>query len=416
MAKGLNSLDYEANIKQFLSKELFLLLKKGKNAFPMDKRIEAANFDADFRAWMLDVCKAQTETAATRIEALEMIKQASVEELSAMRLPIATLKDSLAADYQKLLLSVSKASQHIPNPVLSSMLVSIGVAKAENQYYKQVHDALFSIQKGVEGSLTGALQRIDRTISNKRNAAMRNARQRNNAAAAARHQAAFNAQGARLGLPPGTSPLNVLTAWKNKVAKGGTRKQKGGAVCTLTGFKRGQQMKNMGSVYTVSNVRGRSTNIQRKDLVLKYVVDSKTPQTEDKEYDNDAWKELEIVSYVAEHGLTPRVLAKRYCGLMEHVECTQGRNKDPELDQYPGWTGSFVQEKVVGDGRRVPEDVKKRLLAELRAIGIRAFDDNDSNFLYGSTTSHPGPKWWLIDFGFARFAAGGKRSKRTRRK
>jgi len=412
-------LDYNTNVKNFLPKDLFLLLKKGKNAFPMDKGLDAANFDADVRSWLLDLCKARTETAATSPEFLDTLRRAeTVDELSALRAPIVSLRDALISDYQKLLRSVSKAAQHIPNPVLSSMLIGLGVAKSENQYYKQVHDALFGIQRGVEGALTSAIDRIDRLIRNKQNAAMRNARARSNTAAAAQHQARFNTIGARFGLPAGTKPLNVLTTWRNKTIRGGKRKtklQKGGTPCIAPGFIRGQRDQAAGSIFSVSDMVG-SLERKRSDLIYKEVEDGNKPNEPQNEFDNDAWNELDCLTHAAAHGLTPAVLARRYCGYIERVVCQTPRRDDPFLQHYNAWTGSFVQEKIQGPKRDVPQDIANRLVAQLQAIGIRNFDDNMSNFMYGSTTSHPDPKWWVIDFGFARrVRQGGKRMTRKHR-
>lgn len=419
VAKGLNSLDYDTNVKNFLPKDVFLLVKKGKNAFPMGKSMEASTYEADFRSWMLDLCKARTETIATSLEFLDTLRRAeTVEDLAALRGPIVALRESLVADYKRFLSSVSKAAQYIPNPVLSSMLIGLGVAKSENLFYKQVHDALFDIQKAVEGSLTSAIDRIDRLIRNKENAAMRNARARSNAAAAARHQERFNTIGARLGLPAGTKPLNVLTAWKNKTVRGGRRKtklQKGGTPCIAPGFIRGQRNQEAGSIFSVSDMEG-SLERKRSDLIYKEVEDGNKPNEPQNEFDNDAWHELDCLTHAAEHGLTPAVLSTLYCGYIDRVECYTPRRGDPQLIRHSAWTGSFVQEKVQGPKRDVPQDIANRLVAQLQAIGIRNFDDTMSNFMYGSTTSHPDPKWWVIDFGFARRERqGGKRKIRRQR-
>lgn len=213
--KSLNSLE-ATNVGSFLAKETLLLLKKGRNAFPMEKRSEAAAFDADVRTWLLDLCKADADFPPMR----------PVEESLPQRDAIAAAHDSLVSDYKRLLLSVAKASQNIPNPVFSTMLSSIGVTKQENQYYNQVHDALHTVQQGYASRLKSLLDRIDRKISNQQTATLQRQRAEANAAAAAARQRETNAQASKVGLPPGSKMENVLAARLAALRRGGARNTK----------------------------------------------------------------------------------------------------------------------------------------------------------------------------------------------
>jgi hypothetical protein len=226
--KGLDSLDYSAAAELGITKDLFLVLKKGKNAFPMSESGKAHEFDADVRSWMLDLCKLKTETpVANPLEFPRLLDGSkSVEELMGVRKTIAMYRDQLQADYMKLLGSVAKAATHIPNPVFSSMLSKMGVAKDENQYYNDTHTKLKGIQTPTYSAAQSAVQRIDKFISNKQNANLRNARARSEAAAAATAQQERNKEAAKYGLPPGSKSENILAARLALLRRGGRRKTK----------------------------------------------------------------------------------------------------------------------------------------------------------------------------------------------
>lgn len=205
-----------SNVGSYLSKETLLLLKKGKNAFPSENRLEAAAFDSDVRAWLLDLCKADTDFPPMK----------PVEESLEQRDAIASALDTLVADYKRLLVSVAKASQNIPNPVFSTLFSTIGVTKQENQYYKQLHEALHTVQQGYASRLKSLLDRITRRIANQQTAALQKARLNANTAAAAARQQSVNEQAAKVGLPPGSKAENVLAARLAALRRGGGRKKK----------------------------------------------------------------------------------------------------------------------------------------------------------------------------------------------
>lgn len=222
VTKGLNSLDYNTNVRTYLSKELFLLLKKGKNAFPMNRSDEAVGFDGAVREWLLALCNMGNLALASPAASNTLARAETKGELEALRGPVASAKDDLVSSYGNLLKAVFKAATYVPNPPLSSMMSSIGLVKPVNQYYKQVHDFLFEIQKGKVGLLDSMLERIDRRITNITNAAARAARARSNAAAAAGYRAHWNTEAAKAGLPAGTSAEAVLRERFRKL--GGKRK------------------------------------------------------------------------------------------------------------------------------------------------------------------------------------------------
>lgn len=215
VGKSLNTLE-ASNVGTYLSKETLLLLKKGRNAFPMENRSEAATFDSDVRTWLLDLCKADADFPPMR----------PVEESLAQRNAISAALDALVSDYKRLLLSVAKASQNIPNPVFSTLFSSIGVTKQENQYYNQVHDALHTVQQGYASRLKSLVDRIDRRLANQQAAELQRQRAEATAAAAAARQRETNAQAAKVGLPPGSKPETVLAARLAALRRGGGRKKK----------------------------------------------------------------------------------------------------------------------------------------------------------------------------------------------
>lgn len=227
VGKSLNSLE-PTNVGSYVSKETLLLFKKGKNAFPSEKRLEAAAFDSDVRTWLLGLCNADTDFPPMK----------PVEESVGQRDAIARAHDSLVSDYKRLLGSIGKASQNIPNPVFSTMLSSIGVTKQENQYYKQLHESLFPIQQAYVSRLKSLVDKIDRKISNQQRATLQRQRDEANAAAAAARQRETNAQAAKVGLPPGSKPENVLAARLAALRRGGGKKKTKRAKKALRGRTR----------------------------------------------------------------------------------------------------------------------------------------------------------------------------------
>ena len=219
-----------------ITRDLFLLLKKGKNGFPMGARYNAGSFDSDVKAWLLDLCKIKSETpVANPLEFPKLFDGTkTTDQLSQMRKTIAAYRDQLEGDYKRLLESVRKASTHIPNPMLSSMLSKMGVAKDENQYYKQTHEQMFSLQKAVVSNLQSAIEKIDTFTSNKGSGS------RSAAAAAGAGPARAgpeNALVARytnvMGHPPiGMGPpvtqanINAMSARLASLRRGGKRKTK----------------------------------------------------------------------------------------------------------------------------------------------------------------------------------------------
>jgi len=228
--KGLDRLDYTADkLADFgITNDLFLLLKKGKNAFPLSESGKAHEFDADVRSWLLDLCKIKAETPVANPLDFSRLLDGSkpMPEILELRKTIATHRDQLQSDYMKLLGSVAKAATHVPNPVFSSMLSKMGVAKDENQYYNETHTKLKGLQTPTYSNLQSAVQRIDKFVSTKQNANMRAARAASNAAAAATAQQERNKEAVKYGLPPGSKSENILAARLALLRRGGRRKTK----------------------------------------------------------------------------------------------------------------------------------------------------------------------------------------------
>ena len=96
----------------------------------------------------------------------------------------------------------------------------------------------------------------------------------------------------------------------------------------------------------------------------------------------------------AKAGLGPKVIAVKDCGVIPVGYGTEGKTAPHSV----GW---IVMEKITPatpppDSNHEVET--QRLKTELLAFGIRGWDNNPANVIFGTTASHPTPTWWAIDF------------------
>lgn len=214
--------DKNTSINNYISKELFIKLKKGYEAFPLDKRMDAAKFDESFRLWMTTLCQINKQlferpslTAFTnRVKALPTPAQAN-----ALSREISGLIDGINQYNQELLQSVSKASMY-----MKSFLSTIGV---QPRYYDSVHDDLFSIKKAILSTLQTAKERVAAKASELQ---LANSKATYNTLKARLNKVSGRRTNANmaesLGLPRNT-PLNVILRTRlNRLKKGGKQKTK----------------------------------------------------------------------------------------------------------------------------------------------------------------------------------------------
>jgi hypothetical protein len=112
------------------------------------------------------------------------------------------------------------------------------------------------------------------------------------------------------------------------------------------------------------------------------------------EWSKEAKVEIGRTQTAAEAGLGPKVIETKECGKISVGYGTEGKTA-------PHWVGWIVMEKITPatppPGSN-PAVETQRLKRELTALGIRGWDDNRANVIFGTTASHPTPKWWAIDF------------------
>ena len=106
-------------------------------------------------------------------------------------------------------------------------------------------------------------------------------------------------------------------------------------------------------------------------------------------------QEIANAIFAAQQGVGPRVIAHRFCGVQRRT----ARTRRGEQFSYDAVLGVLVSERVIGDGRKITNAEYDVMMQRVRAAGFRKVDDNNSNFMWGHTASHPQPQWWFIDYG-----------------
>ncbi len=174
---------------------------------------------------------------------------------------------------------------------------------------------------------------------------------------------------------------------KRSVAR--RRIQKGGAECELEDYRKGANIAAWGG--NMFEVEG------RPELVLKEIEDYE----ERSQFVHD---EIENAIYAGTIGLGPSVVAHKVCGVLERISLPPPTRPHHPISRYTAYVAVLVSEKVVGDGRRITTAEYEDMRTRIRSLGFASVDLNDSNFVWGTTASHPEPQWWFIDYGGSRRA------------
>jgi hypothetical protein len=112
---------------------------------------------------------------------------------------------------------------------------------------------------------------------------------------------------------------------------------------------------------------------------------------------NPASVEVNATILAAKAGIAPSVIATKDCGTIDVSYEVKG--KQSHALHSVGW---IVMEKVQTQSPPAGEThatAVKTLQSAIAGLGIKGWDAHAANVLYGTTVSHPSPKWWAIDFG-----------------
>lgn len=178
-------------------------------------------------------------------------------------------------------------------------------------------------------------------------------------------------------------------AKKTRRRKGGRtrrrhRRQRGGEThdCSFDPYTRTTRFSEDGLIWNVKD---------HPEWVLKEIHNTTAEAA--KAWSKPVAIELEKTKQASDAGIAPRVIATNDCGVRTVVSDT-GTNYGPH------WVGWIVMEKVNVQPPPPGETGLDRLRTALREAGLSGrWDDTPGNALYGTTASHPEPKWWAIDFG-----------------